>query len=701
MNCIAGDAFTNPSNPLALRAVVASSDHSPRKIQEEAALHQHRHPSETTGTEHYRRIRNPDSSQIPGLYLHQNGSKVPMQSHRVMDTSTFRQNIRETRSRPPENHSYHPGAQNPDGIMHRMDHTEARYHGEQSMDRQHRPPSPPFAGRAPTHSQYSRGMHGAPAETHPGHSHLQYSHGNNMMRPPAEAHDRFLMQQREQERFPMQQREQERLASLPVEEFDVFFPNGVPNEQPPLGVDYSPHGINNYGYEVQEQQYPNDFDLLSHAAPPAHHPQFGDPRVSHTDTDWVLNPASLQSGHSGYAQEEFRDMGFGNNAVKSHTGHSQPPMGLDERFAARVGVHLTPRDQHVPPLNPQPFYEPKSFEPRKRKPADVFLERRQSVGYTGQNNADIRQGQQVDPFAEEFHAFPQDSIQSRPAAGVDHGRRGPHPGHCGPNPVSDGDIDRFRTHGAAAGQVEHRSPGIARFQQMGTSQKSGETSGTETIAMFPTWKGPNENLQQNPRPEFDTRLQKESNGENTNWPDPPLVQPLGNNTRLLNSAQPAEGALRRPQGSASVPFPAKAVQGTSKPTLVNMMIDQQNLRPLSPRLQTAENMLRNNDQLVDRQPLISKPAKEDMLDFGDPLDSGDEPHHFPAALHPTYDTPSYLRFFNESIEVTLKGDRSRRPSSPIGAAADHATQESDTLEDIAFEGKTSIWGAFVRQKKQA
>jgi hypothetical protein len=130
------------------------------------------------------------------------------------------------------------------------------------------------------------------------------------------------------------------------------------------------------------------------------------------------------------------------------------------------------------------------------------------------------------------------------------------------------------------------------------------------------------------------------------------------------------------------------------------MAHQQNLRPSSPRLQPVEIVLRNY-QPVDRQPLVSKPDKENMIDFEEALDSGDEPQHFPAVLHPTYDTPSYLRFFNESIEVTLKGDRSHRPGSPIGAAAIHATQDSDTLEDIDFEGKTSIWGSFVRQKKHS
>jgi hypothetical protein len=135
-------------------------------MQEEAALHQHQHPSETTGTEHYRRIRNPDRSQIPGLYIHQNGSKVPVQSYRAVDTSTFRQNIREARSRPPENHSFRPPSdRDPGGIMHRMDNTEARYPGEQHMDRQHRPPVPPFAGRAPPHShlQYSQRLSSPPA----------------------------------------------------------------------------------------------------------------------------------------------------------------------------------------------------------------------------------------------------------------------------------------------------------------------------------------------------------------------------------------------------------------------------------------------------------------------------------------------------------------------------------------------------------
>jgi hypothetical protein len=582
--------------------------------------------------------------------------------------------------------------------MHRLDNTEARYPGEQNMDRQyqyqhehqhqHRPPAPPFAGRAPIHSQmqysqhgmhgvpepharqYSQhGMHGAP-ETHAGHPHLQYSHGNDMNAPPAQTHARF----------PMQQREQERLASLPVEEFDVFFPNGVPNEAP-LGVDYSSHDpTNNYGYEVQEEQYPNDYDLRTHVVPHAHHQQFGDPRVSHSDTDWDTNPTSLQSGHAGYAQEGFQGMGFRNrnSAVASHTGYSQPPMGLAERFAARAGVQLTPRNQHTLPLNPQPFYEPQSFECRKRKPADIFLERRQSAGYSGQNQVDERQGQQVDPFAEEFRALP---------VGDDYG-------HRGPNPVSDGGIDRFRTHGGATGgQVEQRPPGIARFQQGGTSQAS-KQPGEETIAMLPAWNRPAENSQQ-----------KESYGESTNnrtqenhWPDPPLVQVLGNNTRLLNSAQPADGAQRRSQESASVPFPAKAVRGSSKPALVNMA-HQQKLRPSSPRLQPVEIVLRNY-QPVARQPLVSKPNKENMIDIEEPVDSGDEPHHFPAALHPTYDTPSYLRFFNESIEVTLKGDRSPRPSSQIGAAAIHATQDSDTLEEIDFEGKTSIWGSFVRQKKQ-
>jgi hypothetical protein len=699
MNCITGDAFTNPSNPLALRAVVASSDHSPRQIQEEAALHQHRNPSETTGTEHYRRMRNPDRSQIPsGLYIHQNGSKVPAPSHRAIDTSTFRQNIRETRSRPPGTQSYHPGARHdpggaPGGGMYRMDNTGVQYPGERNMDRQqqqhqHRPPTPPFAGRAPPHShshvQYSQGMHGAPVEMHAGHPHLQYSqHGNTVHGPPVETHARFPIQQREQERFPMQQREQERLASLPVEEFDVFFPNGVPNE-PSLGVDYPTHGTRNQGYEVQGEQYPNEYDLLTHAVPPEHHQQYGDPRGSHIDTDWDANPGSLQSGHAGYAQEGFQGMGFRNrnNAAATHTGYSQQPMGLAERFAARAGVHLTPQDQHTLPLNPQLFYEPQSFETRKRKPADIFLERRQSAGYSGQNQVEEGQGQQVDPFAEEFRALP---------AVADHGYRGP-------NPVSDGGIDRFRTQGGASGQVERRSPlGIARFQQRGTSQQPGETPGTDSIAMCPTWKGPAENSQQN----------MESCGENTknriqenDWQEPPVVQPFRNNTQLLNSAQPADGALRRQQESVSNPYLAQSVRGTSKPTHMKVMTDQQNLRPSSPRLQPAE-IVRRNYQPVDRQPLVSKAEKENVIDLEEALDPGDQPQHFPAALHPTYDTPSYLRFFNESIEVTLKGDRSRRPGSPIKAAADHATQESDTLEDVDFEGKTSIWGAFVRQKKQA
>jgi hypothetical protein len=69
-----------------------------------------RYASDTTGTENYRRIRNPDRSQIPGLYIHQNGLKVQVQSYRAVDTSTFRQNISETRLRAPANHSYYPGA---------------------------------------------------------------------------------------------------------------------------------------------------------------------------------------------------------------------------------------------------------------------------------------------------------------------------------------------------------------------------------------------------------------------------------------------------------------------------------------------------------------------------------------------------------------------------------------------------------------
>jgi hypothetical protein len=619
---------------------------------------------------------------------------VPVQSHRAIDTSTFRQNIRETRSRPPEHHLYPPGARdprgNPVGIMHHMVNTEARYPGGQNVDRQHqhRPPTPPFAGRAPTHShshlQYSHGMHGAP-ETHAGHPHFQYSqHGTTMHGPSAETHAIFPVQQREQERFPMQQREQERLASLPVEEFDVFFPNGVPNDQPPLRVDHSLHGTNIHGYEIQDEQYPNDYDLRSHAAPPpAHHPQFGNPRLSHTDTDWDANPAGLHSGQAVYSQEGFQGMGFrnGNNAVTSHDGYSQPPTGIAERFTAKAGVHPTPRDQHAPPSNLQPFYEPQSFESRKRKPADIFLERRQNVGYSGLNQMNGHQGQQVDPFADEFRALP---------AAADHGYRGP-------NPVSGGGIDRFRTHGGASGQVEHRSPaGIARFQQRVNSQQSGEKQGTETIAIFPTWKGSAENSQQKESYDENTKNRMQQN----DWLDPPLVQPFGNNTRLLNSAQPADGALRRPQESVSNPYLVQPVRGTSKPTLVVKMANQENLRPSSSRLHPAESMPRN-DQQVDRQPLISKPDKENMIDVEEPLDSGDMPHHFPAALHPTYDTPSYLRFFNESIEVTLKGDRSRRPGSPIKAAADNATQDSDTLEDIDFEGKTSIWGAFVRQKKQA
>jgi hypothetical protein len=46
----------------------------------------------------------------------------------------------------------------------------------------------------------------------------------------------------------------------------------------------------------------------------------------------------------------------------------------------------------------------------------------------------------------------------------------------------------------------------------------------------------------------------------------------------------------------------------------------------------------------------------------------------------------YLRFFNESIEVTSKGDRARRPE----AAVHHGTQGSDTFDDVDFEGETSV-----------
>jgi hypothetical protein len=74
----------------------------------------------------------------------------------------------------------------------------------------------------------------------------------------------------------------------------IISPNGVPNE-PPLGIDSTSQGTltHNHGYEVLvEEQSPYGYDLLTHAAPPAHQPQFGDPRVSHPDTDWDLNPAS-------------------------------------------------------------------------------------------------------------------------------------------------------------------------------------------------------------------------------------------------------------------------------------------------------------------------------------------------------------------------------------------------------------------------
>jgi hypothetical protein len=150
---------------------------------------------------------------------------------------------------------------------------------------------------------------------------------------------------------------------------------------------------------------------------------------------------------------------------------------------------------------------------------------------------------------------------------------------------------------------------------------------------------------------------------------------------MLRSYQPVE---RQPV----IPKPV-----ISKP---EMML--RNYQPVErqPVISKPETMLRNY-QPAERQPIISpKAAEENMFDMEQPLGSEDEPHHFPSALRPSYDAPTYLRFFNESIEVTLKGDRVRRPE----AAVQHATQGSDTLDDVDFEGETSLWGAFVRQRKQ-
>jgi hypothetical protein len=84
---------------------------------------------------------------------------------------------------------------------------------------------------------------------------------------------------------------------------------------------------------------------------------------------------------------------------------------------------------------------------------------------------------------------------------------------------------------------------------------------------------------------------------------------------------------------------------------------------------------------------------------GEDDDIVSQPH--PTDSNPSFDPPPFLRFFNEGVEVDLRGRPLARSESRTtdGAPAvsrnpsySKAKEESDSDDDLGLDGKTTLWG---------
>ena len=614
-----GGAFSDPSNPLARRAVVASLDPSQRELEDEAFIHQHRQPNQTTGTEQYRRMRNSERPRDGSLHIHRNGTKQSLHEH---PGSNLSHQLLLANGRP-------PGGQ----------YSYRREAMAQPL------PVPPLAnGRfAPAH---------APAMPMPYPQGMQRASARLPTHGPGQIHVDMDLQ--------------------PVRQSDAFFPQET-MYQGDSGT-YNEGGNMSLDYENPEQW---DSGFYQSGEPKRYSPQY-DCELVPSHAQYGRDSANFQPDN--YAPDAFQ----GEWSAMDHPVQYHHPNGIAEPFAASGGFAPTPRVRNEPFKKPlfteelSQYYEdfeapPRgpSVDPREQRDMNTYRylqdnQRKQSPHHIQGNDAG-----QFDPFFErgELLMSMQESMSSRRhSAGANLGG-----------------VRRFCNNFVGMGNDEvqqPQQPGIARFQK-------GASVGSQPGGIVLFQAGQQGRMQltqgsaQHIRVESDKKRPRQDD-----WFDAPRSQVLANNSLQLNGAHQVSALLQNPlHDLKTMARPFRQPDDTSP--VVNPY---------------RSNMPIAKDPHTKREPDELSQVK--ALNIEQHVESENEYPDFPMARQPAYDAPSFLRFFNESVEVTLKGEKLARPQSPLESAKAAAlqqvtatTQDSDTLDDLDLEGKTSLWESFAHVQK--
>lgn len=346
---------------------------------------------------------------------------------------------------------------------------------------------------------------------------------------------------------------------------------------------------------------------------------------------------------SGATPQGFGGIEYGSGSVASHSlQQQQRPSGIAERFAAASGANgFEAPFQLDTGGGTNGDFGAGGVEPRAGAPP--FQSQQRDVG--------------SDPFFGGDNGMQTQTQMSAPASST-FGRA---PG-----------IDRFRNPAVSGGGSGQQASGISRFQQAGFKKPS---TGTGGISRFQGATSQHGQTQTESVVLLEDDSKKRARGED--WLQLPTSRPLGDATQSVND-------FHAPQFHAPTAAPTRApMEGR----------DWIASPPMNPYAKKSRGVQRSEPEAY-KPSFQPNPSSTGIVE--DFADKENMPSAFPSTRTAEFNTPSTLRFFNQSVEVTLKGARLERPREAVAAVSTQhshgATQDSDTLDDVDMSGMTSLWG---------